>query len=114
MGGVFGHAGSPLTGATATGGHANAITLGTTAAQIIGTNGQRQSILFQNPGAATAYVAPMLTATGAPLVVSSAALAGCFQLIAGASLSLNGECQCAWQAFSATSGSPLSILESNI
>jgi hypothetical protein len=43
---VHGVAGGALASATATGGHANAITLSTTAAQILGPNGQRQSIVF--------------------------------------------------------------------
>jgi hypothetical protein len=114
MGGIFAHAGAALTGATATGGHANAITLGTSPVQVIPVNGQRQSLMFMNPSAVTCYVAPMHTATGAPLVISSVALAGCFQMIAGSSLSLSGECQCAWQAFSTSSGSPFTIYESNI
>jgi hypothetical protein len=70
--------------------------------------------MFMNPGSAIAYVAPTNAANGAPLIVSSAALAGCFQIIAGATLVLFGEVQCSWQGFAATSGDPLTILESNI
>jgi hypothetical protein len=67
-----------------------------------------------NPGGATAYVAPALTANGTPFTPSLSALAGTFQIIAGASLVLNGECQCAFQGFSSSGGNPLTIMESNI
>jgi hypothetical protein len=111
---VHGVAGGALASATGNGGKIWPITLGTTAAPIIAVNGQRQSIMFNNVGAATAYVAPVTTATGAPLTPSLSALAGCIQIVAGATFVLFGECQCAWQGFAASSGNPLTILESNV
>jgi hypothetical protein len=111
---VHGVAGGALAAATATGGHANAITLGTTAGPIIGTNGGRQNIVFMNPGSSTVYVGPALTATGTPFSPSLANPAGTFMIVSGGALSLSGEVQCAWQGFSATSGNPLTVLESNI
>jgi hypothetical protein len=107
-------AGGVLASQTATGGHAIPVTLSTSTSQIIGTNGQRLSIVFHNPGSVTAYVAPATTATGGPLTPSLAALAGTFQIVSGGTLVLSGEVQCAWQGFATSTGSSLSILESNI
>jgi hypothetical protein len=99
--------GGPLTFFSANGGKSTAISLGTSAAPVIGINTERQGIMFHNPGTSTAYVAPTTTATGAPLLPTLSALAGCFQIPAGATLVLMGEMQCAWQGFSASMGNPL-------
>jgi hypothetical protein len=114
MGGTwFSRVGGPATASIANGGKFYAVTLGTVTAPIIAVNGARQSLIFTNPGSATAYVAPATTANGAPLNPSLSALAGCFQIPAGASMVLGGECQTAWQGFAA-SANPLTIMESNI
>jgi hypothetical protein len=114
MGQVYARVGGCLAYSTANGGKVYAVTLGTTTASILATNGLRQSLIFHNTGSATAYVAPMTTANGSPLSPSLSALAGCFQLPAGATMIFRGECQTAWQAFSASAGNPLTIMESNV
>jgi hypothetical protein len=106
--------GGPLAFAGANGGKSTPVSLGTTTAPLVGANPDRQSIMFHNPGSATAYVAPTTIATGAALVPTLAALAGCFTIPAGASLVLNGEMQCAWQGFASALGNPLTVFESNI
>jgi hypothetical protein len=92
-----------------------AVTLGTTAAPIIGVNGGRQSIVFHNPASSgNVFVAPATNAAGGPLTPSNANPAGCFEIPPGATLVAGGECQCAWQGFAASPGSPLTIMESNV
>jgi hypothetical protein len=108
------HPGGVLAFATANGGKVYAATLSTSAAQVIAVNGLRQSLIFQNPGTVTLYVAPMLNATGQSLIVNAGALAGTFQLPGGATLILGGECQGAWQAFGVSGGIPLTVMESNV
>jgi hypothetical protein len=106
--------GGVLAFSTANGGKITAVTLSTSAASILAVNGGRQSLLFHNPGTATAYVAPATTATGAPLTPSLSALAGCFEIPGGATIIFGGECQTSFQGFAASAGSPLTIMESNI
>jgi hypothetical protein len=105
--------GGPLAFYSANGGKSTPCTLGTSPSSIIGGNPERVQIVFHNPGVSTAYVAPTTTATGAALVPSLSALAGTFQIVAGATLVLMGEIQCAFQGFSASAGNPLTIFESN-
>jgi hypothetical protein len=114
MGMLGTHPGGVLAFATANGGKVYAPTLGTSAAQVIAANALRQSLIFTNPGTVTLYVAPMLNAVGQSLIVNAGALAGAFQLPAGATLILGGECQGAWQAFGASGGIPLTVMESNV
>jgi hypothetical protein len=114
MGMIGAHPGGVLAFATASGSRITPITLGTTTAPILAVNGGRQSLLFTNPGAANVYVAPTTVASGAPLNPSLSALAGCFQIVAGGTLIMGGECQCAWQGFSSSAGNPLTIMESNV
>jgi hypothetical protein len=54
MGSVGAHPGGVLASATANGGKVWAVTLGTTTAPILTVNGGRQSLLFHNPGTASA------------------------------------------------------------
>lgn len=90
-------------------------TLSTAPAQVIGGNPARQSITFMNPGTVTIYVAPAITATGATLTPSLGALGGCFAIVALGMITITGECQTAWQAFSASGVSqPLTVMESNV
>jgi hypothetical protein len=111
---VWARPGGVLASATANGGKIWPVTLGTTTAQVIPINGGRQSLLFHNPGSSTVYVAPATTATGGPLVPSIANPAGSFEIVAGGTLVMGGECQSAWQGFWASAGSPLTIMESNV
>jgi hypothetical protein len=114
MGMLGTHPGGVLAFATANGGKIYNPTLSTSAAQVIAVNGLRQTLIFHNTGTVTLYVAPVLNATGQSLVVGAGALAGCFQLPGGATLILGGECQGAWQAFGASGGIPLTVMESNV
>lgn len=91
-------------------------------------NTQRRSILFHNPGSYDILVAPSViqntlgTAPTTPSNVafspSNAAPGGCFRVYAnGGTLTIDGECQGAYQAFSATgsgSSNPLTVVESNV
>lgn len=98
------------------GGKVTAInTLGTSPIQVVGANPQRGGITFANPGSVLAYVAPLTNASGQSLVPSLAALGGCFPVGAGGIITLTGECQGGWQAFSASgSNNPLTVSESNV
>lgn len=95
--------------------------LDTTAATVAPANVNRKQIVFHNPGTIDVYVAPALayaseTATSpTALSPTTSALGGCFLVYAnGATLTITGECQGAWQAFSASgSGNALTVMDSN-
>ncbi len=112
--------GSPGTVGGASGGLNLAFNnISTTPAQVIPQDVQRVSITFHNPGSVDIFIAPTLvqgTGSDVALVPSTAALGGCWRVFAnGGTLTFNGECQKAWQAFSASgSGNPLTITESRI
>ena len=112
--------GSPGTVSAAAGGYTYAINnLNTTPQQILGINPQRVSITVHNPGTIDAFFAPATvqnTGSDVALVPSTGALGGCYRIFAnGGTLILTGECQKAWQAFSASaSGNPLTVEVSNI
>lgn len=112
--------GSPGTASGASGGRTLAFNnISTTPAPILGSNPARQKVTFYNPGVNDAYVAPATvqnTGSDIPLVPSLAALGGCFIIYKnGGCISIQGECQKPWQAFS-TSGTtnPLTVIESNV
>ena len=88
-------------------------------------NVNRQSITFHNPGAVNIYVAPVNvqalnsvsgTITNQVLTPSNVALGGCFIVGAGGGfITLTGECQGSYQAFSATgSGNALTVSDNNV
>ena len=112
--------GSPGTVSAAAGGYTYAINnLSTTPQQILGINPARVSITVHNPGMIDAFFAPATvqnTGSDVALVPTTAALGGCYRVFAnGGTLVLTGECQKAWQAFSASSsGNPLTVEVSNI
>lgn len=108
--------GSPLAFSAANGGKVWPInTLGTSPIPVIGGNPSRQSITFHNPGTINVYVAMVSNAVGAVLTPSLAALGGTFVVFPGGFLIITGECQLAWQAFSASgSNNPITVMESNI
>jgi hypothetical protein len=114
IGQIIGFAGGVLAYSSATGGRVTPVTLGTGTAPIIGINPGRQSIVFHNPGTVTVYVAPMLNASGNPFLPTLLNPSGCFQIVAGGTLVLSGEIQCAWQGFCASGANPFTIMESNI
>ena len=112
--------GSPLAFSSASGGKVYAFnTLSTTPQQVVAANPSRQQITFHNPGDVDIFVAPgtVLNSSGSAVALSptTSALGGCFRVYAnGGSLTIQGECQTAWQAFSASStGKPLTIMDSN-
>jgi len=83
---------------------------------VLAINPSRQSITFHNPGTSDIFVAPAITASGAALAPSNAALGGAFRVYAnGGTLFVSGECQGAWNAFaSAGTTNPLTVMESNL
>lgn len=121
MGLIVGNAGAPLAFSSASGGkiYANN-SISTTPAQVIAANTGRQKITFHNPGDADIFVAPTTSintsGAAATLTPTTSALGGCFRVFAnGGTLVIEGECQGAWQAFSASgSGKPLTIMDSNL
>jgi hypothetical protein len=93
--------------------------LSTTPQQILPIDPGRRRIIVHNPGAINAYWAPAQvqgTGSDVTLVPSPSALGGCFVIFAsGGTLTIDGECQKAWQAFSASgSGNPLTVQVSRI
>lgn len=112
--------GSPGTVSAASGGYVYAYNnISTTPQQVLGQFPERVSITVHNPGTVDVFFAPVtIQNTGADVALtpSTAALGGCFRIFAnGGTLSMSGECQKAWQAFSASgSGNPLTIMVSKI
>jgi hypothetical protein len=83
--------------------------------QVIGSNPSRVSITFHAPGSIDIYVSPTVNAQGQTLAPSLASLGGTYHIFAGADRTLTGECQGAFQAFSASStNQPLTVSESNV
>lgn len=92
--------------------------LNTTPAQVAPANPSRQQITFHNPGDVDVFIAPSYIQTSgsdAAFSPTTSALGGCFRVYAnGGSLTIQGECQKAWQAFTASgTGKPLTVMESN-
>lgn len=114
--------GSTLAFSAASGGKVYAFnTLSTTPQTVAPANPSRQSITFHNPGDVDVFVAPatalsLSTGSASALVPTTSALGGCWRIFAnGGSLTITGECQTAWQGFSASStGKPLTVSDSNI
>lgn len=113
--------GSPLANSSASGGKINFFNTISTAAQpVVLANPQRQKITFHNPGTVDLYIAPALAlnAAGQNVAFTPAlgSLGGCFLVFAnGGTLVVEGECQGAWQALSASgTTNPLTVMDSNI
>lgn len=92
--------------------------LNTTPAQVAAANPSRQSITFHNPGDVDIFIAPAFIQTSGSDVAfapTTSATGGCFRVFAnGGSLTISGECQKAWKAFTASgTGKPLTVMESN-
>lgn len=112
--------GGTLAFSSASGGKVYAFnTISTAPQQVAPGNPSRQQITFHNPGDVDIFVAPgtVLNAAGSAVVLvpTTAALGGCFRIFAnGGSLTITGECQTAWQAFSASGATkPLTVMDSN-
>jgi hypothetical protein len=108
--------GSPGTVSAASGGFTYAYNnISTTPIQVLPVGAQRQSFTVHNPGTVDIFIAQMFvqnTDTDVALSPTTSALGGCWRCFAnGGSLKFSGECQKAWQAFSASgSGNPLTIV----
>lgn len=100
----------------------------TTATVVAQANANRRRIIFHNPGTNDLFVGPsnvqntLGTAptqpTNKPLVPTNAALGGMFRIYGnGGTLSVEGECQGAWQSLAVTGGgvaNPLTVMDSNV
>ena len=115
--------GGPQANSSASGGKVYAYNnISTAPSTVVPANTQRRTVSFHNPGDVDIYIAPALayasvSATSpTALVPSTAAKGGCRTVYAnGGTLDITGECQGAWQAFSASSsGKPLTVMDSNI
>lgn len=107
--------------ASASGGKVYAYnTISTAPANVAPANVGRTKITFHNPGSVDVFIAPanVLNSSGSQvaLVPTTSALGGCWRVFAnGGSLEIGGECQGAWQAFSASgSGNALTVMDSNL
>lgn len=115
---IFG-VGAPGTVSSASGGKVYAFNnLGTAPQVVAPANSARKKITFHNPGSIDFYVAPSLVQTSGssvPLVPSTGALGGCMVVYSQGTLVIDGECQGAWQAFSASgSNNPLTVIDTNV
>lgn len=113
--------GSPGTVSGASGGRTYSFNaINTTPQQVLAGNPSRQKATFHNPGSVDIFIAPVnvLNTAGSDtaLTPSPSALGGCIRVYGnGGTLVLDGECQKAYQAFSASgSGLPLTVIESNV
>ncbi len=121
--------GSPLAFSSASGGKVygyNNINE-TTARVVAQANPSRQKITFHNPGTNDIFIGPSFVQgtlgtaptqpTNTALVPTNAALGGTFRVYGnGGTLSIEGECQGAWQAIAVTGAgttNPLTVMDSN-
>ncbi len=114
--GIIGIAGGVQAFSAANGGKIHAFNnLSTTPQVVLPANPSRVSVTFHNPHASIdMYVAPSTDYAGATLTPTTSALGGCFKIFASNTLTLVGEVQVAWQAFSASSsGLPFTAMETN-
>ncbi len=94
----------------------------TTLVTVAPVNTQRNQIMFHNPGPIDILVGPVLAyvtvAASAPttLTPTTTNYGGCFRVFAnGGSLTIQGECQGAWQALTSDgSAGKLTVMDSNI
>lgn len=113
---IFSGVGSPGTINSASGGKLTASnSIGTIGAQVLAANPSRVKVTFHNPGTNNIFVYPTINVAGGSNTPSNASPGGAFQIFPGSLLTIDGECQTAWGAFSNTgSSNPLTIMESNI
>jgi hypothetical protein len=110
---IIAFVGSPGTISGANGGKVWAANPGNTGTQVLASNTARQSIIFHNPGPTNVFVYPMLNATGGANSPTNINPSGSFLVMPGGLLTVSGECQGSWGAFSASGTGDLSIMESN-
>lgn len=110
-------AGGAAASSSASGGKVTAVNnLGTAAIQVVAANPSRRSLVFHNPGTIDVYVAPATDLNGQAIALALGALGGGFLVYAnGGTLQVEGECQTAWKAMSASgSNNPLTVMDSNV
>lgn len=115
--GIFTGPGGPQVFSSASGGKMYGLnTLDVTAQVVVPANPSRQKVTFHNPGTVDFYVAPVVNYNGVPFTPAIGTLAGSFVVFGnGGTLEITGECQTAWQAFSASgSNNPITAMDSNI
>lgn len=126
---IFGGVGSPQTYSSASGGKVYGYNnISETAAIIVAnSNPTRQKITFHNPGPNDIFVGPAFVQnvlgtapaqpSNVPFVPTTALVGGCFRIYGnGGTLTVEGECQGAWQALAASgagSTNPLTVMDSN-
>lgn len=119
MGQVIGVAGGALAYSAAAGKRIYAFNnLDTNPQEVAPVNPGRQRLVFHNPGDVDILVAPAVvqnTGSDVPLAPSAASRGGAFLVYAnGGTLTIEGECQGAWQALAvSSSGKPLTVMDSN-
>jgi len=122
--------GSPLAFSAASGGKVYGYNNISESATIViaQANPSRQKITFHNPGASDIFIGPSfvqnvlgsapVNPSNVALAPSNALLGGCWRVYGnGGVLSIEGECQGAWQAFAVTGAgatNPLTVMESNV
>jgi len=117
---ILGGVGAALVFSSASGGKVYAFNnISTTPQEVAAGNPSRTKITFHNPGTVDIFIAPttvLVSGASTTLTPSTSALGGCFRVFAnGGTLTIEGECQKAWQAFSASSSAlPLTVMDSNL
>lgn len=119
---ILGGVGGSQVFASASGGKVYAFNTISTVPQVVApANTGRTRITFHNPGDVDIFVGPSTvlnstTGSSVALVPTTAALGGCWRVFAnGGSLEISGECQGAWQAFSASGATkPLTVMDTNL
>lgn len=118
---IFGGVGGAQVFSSASGGKIYAYNnISTTPAVVVAANPSRTQITFHNPGTVDIFIAPstVLNASGASVALTpnTTILGGCFRVFAnGGTLVISGECQGAWQAFSATGiTNALTVMDTNL
>jgi hypothetical protein len=106
--------GFPGTISSASGGKVTAAAPSPVGQQVVGLNTARQSLIFHNPGTVALFVYPTVNAAGGVNSPSNTSLQGSFQVLPGGMLTVTGEIQTPWGAFSASGVGSLTISESNI
>lgn len=118
--GIFAGVGAASTFSSASGGKVYGFNnISTAPAVVAPVNTARQKITFHNPSDVDIYIGPSLiqtTGSSVAFVPAVGTVGGCFLVFAnGGTLEITGECQGAWQAFSATGNTkPLTVLDTNV
>ena len=115
--GILGGVGAAQSFASTSGGKIHAFNnMSTTPQVVLPINAFRVSITFHNPHTSIdMFVTQSVDFAGTTLSPTTSALGGCFRIFAGATLTLSGEVQGAWQGFSVSgSALPFTAMESNL